>query len=159
MISFLPILQRKQEVMRFSSIVSPPFEKGILWSTTRTAPSFGLAPQYWQVKLSLLKTIKRIFNGVSLSRQFSSFLLGYLGSGSLPISLNALYIPPKYLLYEDIDGNPAILPISFPPTLRFFNWQASSNFDNKYCFDIFLLAIKRMCIGFFIRSQAVIIPT
>ncbi len=82
--------------MRFSEIVLPPFEKGIMWSTTSFAPSCGVLPQYWQVKLSLLKIS-------NLVRKFALWLFSgfpiQVGLVGRLTSLSALPQVPKRFSY------------------------------------------------------------
>lgn len=133
MTSRFPMLQKKQDVVRFANIVSPPFEKGTMWSTHNFAPSLGVEPQYWQVKLSLAKIANRILRRTSLIFSSGNFLFRYCGGsrGVLPIVCNALHIPPHFS-YCDLQGNPGILFISVPRTLRPFKIQASSSLAKRY---------------------------
>ena len=52
-------LQGEQAATTFSQVVCPPLERGITWSKVRSSRS----PQYWQVKRSRRKTLKRVKAG------------------------------------------------------------------------------------------------
>ena len=149
MTSRFPILQAKQEVTRLLSMVVPPFETGMMWSICNFAPSWGVAPQYWQVKLSLSKTIKRFFRGTSL-------LVFKDTSGSLPNKRSALATPPN-LLYVDSLGNPGSLLISCPPTLRPFRTQASSSIVSRYSSVIKSLRFFRDFMGRIVARVFIIV--
>ena len=67
-------LQVEQAVTTFSQSVIPPFDLGKRWSKVR---SF-LSPQYWQVNLSLKKTLNLVKFGLSdgLIKFFNAMTLG-----------------------------------------------------------------------------------
>lgn len=144
MASRLPILQEKQDVIKFSRSVFPPLEKGTTWSSISLAPVCGVAPQYWQVKPSLSRISNLIFRGAS---RFLFILSLSWKKCFLPIISNAFIIPPHFS-YCERQGNPGISFISLPVTLLPFNRQASSSFCNRYS-----MVIKCLCgLCFFITK-------
>jgi len=62
--SRLPLskLQVEQAVTTFSHVVRPPRERGTTWSKVRSWEGKS-SPQYWQVKRSRRKTLKRVKAG------------------------------------------------------------------------------------------------
>ena len=133
--SRLPILQKKQAVTKFLRIVSPPLDEGIMWSIIKIAPVLGVAPQYWQVKLSLSRILNLILSGVFVPL-FLWVLSGFGNVGILSIKRNAFCIPPKVTSYRALPGNPSIFLNSHALILRPLRMQASSSFESKYSSDI-----------------------
>lgn len=165
----MPALHSKQLVMRFSSMVSPPFEKGTMWSTTSFAPSCGVLPQYWHVKLSLLRILNRnakwfleLFIRLCLS---FFFLTGFskwnkwlglaepLSTKGSPANVIAFANVPKWLRYAPLDGKFDSLFESRSLGLWPNTSEASTNLDSKYAFVkpvlVFILKFYR---GFICKS-------
>ena len=57
-------LHGAHEATMFSHVESPPFERGMTWSTVR----FDRAPQYWHVHESRAKTARRVILRLCVSR-------------------------------------------------------------------------------------------
>lgn len=167
-LSLLPILHSKQLVTRFSNVVFPPFEKGIIWSMTNLAPSLGVLPQYRHAKLSLSNIVNRIFKWDFLDtlkqRRWERGLEGRCEQGQLglaephfiggnPAFFIALPKVPKWLRYAPTDGNPDNF-FGVPVVQKLFlqglwpnNSEASINLDKRYSsvkpfFVFILLCIK-----------------
>lgn len=105
MASLLPALHSKHEVMRLLISVRPPLATANLWSATNLAPSCGVLPQYWQVKLSLLKTSNLMLR---LAHGFLRIAFGFLLGRMTPPAADTTFdhFPSKYALNDPIDGNP-----------------------------------------------------
>lgn len=117
----MPELHSKQEVVKLSLSVAPPLATANMWSTTNFAPSCGVLPQYWQVKLSRIKTSKRNltfeygFLG-NLVRFMVAILFPQAIASGLPFltpplitgifaRIKALVHDPKCFSYAAADGN------------------------------------------------------
>lgn len=132
-ISPLPALHLEQDVMRLSKVALPFLERGILWSTTSFAPSCGVLPQYWQVKLSLSKILYRNLKGV-----FSLFLglpVGQLGFIGKPANNNALPQVPNRLSYKQTPGKLSnffnVFLVTKPPSREAASLSIFNNFSSE----------------------------
>ena len=127
---FLPRLHSIQAVIKLSGVVFPPFERGIIWSTSNFAPAWGVLPQYWHVKSSRFNISNRTFQkGVPLrlcsrylllpllrSLSFLSSSVNFvspdfkpLGLSGSPAAICALLKLPKQFLYAFRDGKSGLL--------------------------------------------------
>ncbi len=130
----LPMLHSEHDVIKLEDSVSPPLLYGFIWSTSNLIPSCGVLPQYWQVKLSLWRIVKRSLNLPVLSGRDLLFELlrgpGFV-NGKLA-AIKAFFQPKNLCSYTDLEGNPfkevMFLPLTgCPKTIK-----ASLNFPIKY---------------------------
>jgi hypothetical protein len=145
--SVFPELHSKQEVIKLDNSVFPPFDTGFTWSITNLAPSCGVRPQYWHIKLSLSKIWKRILmfaQGLSrtsfvltraiflpqLIASLEPFSVPFLGT-LRPSNLRALLQEPKRLIYTLGEGKPFNFFSSWYATCLPSNLLALLNSDNK----------------------------
>lgn len=131
--------------MRLDKTVKPPFATGLMWSVTSFAPSCGVLPQYWQVKLSLSKTLNRSLKGVlgllGFLRTLQNRLLPFGHTGS-PANLRALFQEPKCVSYTVVSGNPRFALCKLFRSARHKSRPsrtlASCNFSKRYLSAYFL---------------------
>ena len=125
----LPALHSKHDVIKLSIDVSPPFDAGSLWSITSLAPSWGVLPQYWQVKLSLFNILKRIFK--LAHRLLITFLLRLRLTGAMLACLRAFDHDPNRCSYTDVLGKP-FKSLIFQYVIGCATTAASCSFSIKY---------------------------
>jgi len=134
--SDFPMLHSKQAVTRLSNSSFPPLAAASRWSINRLAPSCGVRPQYWQVKLSLLKISNLIFNVgllVGLLLRPLPFLL--YSTRGIPAASKALAQDPKRISYIRVLGKAMLYCISRCVGARPRNRNASLSLLIKNSFD------------------------
>ena len=69
-LSLFPRLQSEQATCKFSILCSFTLDHGIIWSICNST-SGAFLPQYWQVKLSLFRTLNLILEGILLESMYA----------------------------------------------------------------------------------------
>ncbi len=135
--------------MRLSKTVKPPLATGLIWSVTSFAPSWGVLPQYWQVKLSLLKILNRSLKG---ALGFLGLRGGRVGLMGRWINLRALPHFPNRLSNIPRFGNPSNLSMSRLLTKPPSKIEASLSFSKRYSFEKVEYFVSRFAVPLFITQ-------
>jgi len=83
----------------FSQLDSPPFERGMTWSTVK----FEREPQYWQVQLSRANTARRVILRRCASRGTLTYVIRRMTTGRASVKSQSLLWASSYL-HPAFDG-------------------------------------------------------